>query len=120
MMRINLYYPDIDYTYDVLIWKNDYIEYLWFKHFGKHYDSLSYMLDDKNGEVYKGLEKQWYENKIDEFSIRNEEEFKQFLLDRYAEEARDRYYKEEEEKDPDDWWESLNDDTKERIMADHI
>lgn len=117
-MIMVLYYPNIDdgYYFTTHAWKNDYIEYLWEKYFNKPFDIRTYLLDDKHGIVYNDLEKKWFNNELDELSISKEPKFTQFLLDKYEDEARNEFERENEWKDPDDWWEDLDEDKRRVIM----
>lgn len=122
MRKYYLYYPEIDYTYEVEVWKDEYIEYLWYKHFNKYFNPMDYLLDDKSSKVYNAIENKWLKNEIDEFSIGNEPEFLKFLLDRFEDEAKSSWFDDENENEnenPNDWWDNLEYEEKETVMRDY-
>ena len=96
-MIITLYYPKIRFNYKVDVGKDEYLEYLWQKEIGKPFSIFTYFLEQNGKEVYNKLEYLWFKNQLDLFDIRQEESFKQFLLDRFEMKAYSKYQKEEEE-----------------------
>ena len=100
MMKIDLHYETYDYEFDYTVdaYKDDFIEYLWCRHFEKPFNTLTYLVDDPKGAVYNKIEYEWWHNKIDEYSIKNEPQFIEFLKDKYYSKAYWRYEAEMEEK----------------------
>lgn len=88
MKVFSLYYKDMDYTYYVSPWRDDYIEYLWEKETGRKFNILNYKLYEPK-DLYSKLEDEWTHNKLDEHSIDNSSDFYNYLLARYEEEACD-------------------------------
>ena len=97
-MIVDLYYPRYGFTYKVDIWKDEYIEYLWEKETGTSFHPLSYFLEPLGKEIYSKLEKEWANNKLPLYDIRQEKEFYNFLLDRFEDKAENAYWKSEEER----------------------
>ena len=110
-----LYYEDIDYSIVVEVTKEDYIEHLWFKKFNVPFNIMTYLLYDKQGVYYKELENKWLHNEIDERTMNSESDFISYLNSKHKNEAIEEQMKEEEDEDPDEWWDNLDDEIKQNI-----
>lgn len=97
-MIIYLYYPEIDFNYKVNIDKDEYLEYLYEKETNTPFNIMTYFLDKDKVKVYNKLEDKWFHNKLDLFEIRKEQEFYDFLINRFKDKAYGRYYDMEEKK----------------------
>ena len=96
MYTVELNYPDIEYKLRVKPDKDDFIIYLWEKEKGVTFNPYLYKYDDKDGELYHKLEDDWLHNKIDEFGLIHSEDFKEFLQEKYKDQAYDCYWNEQE------------------------
>lgn len=94
-MKYPLYYPTLNnqdyicykYTYYVSENLQDIIEYLYKLTFHKDYGPLNWYLEDGAKEFVKQLEKDWWSNKLDTFTLYEDFHFKDWLTERYADEA---------------------------------
>ena len=87
------YYGCLDTDYDSVTVKVDedlqnILEYYFKKKYNKCYNPLSWYLEDGAKELFKELETKWFKNKIDTFELYHlNNDFKEFLLEKYATEA---------------------------------
>ena len=76
-------YDDM-FSYVVETTLQDFVEYFYFKHYNKEYQSLSWYLEEGAKEFVKSIEDDWMHNRIDEFALMNDRDFKKFLKHKYS------------------------------------
>ena len=84
MYKIELYYKNKELSLDVN--RDDFIEYLWEQRTGKIFRYVAYVLDDLNSKIYKEIENDYLNNRIDEYSILHDSKFKDFMIRKYTDE----------------------------------
>lgn len=81
-----LYLPSLalkNTCYKVDVWKDEFVEYLWEQKVGVTYKSTNYYLYEPKG-LYKKLENDWWNNKINEEALLNDQKFIEWLQIRYC------------------------------------
>ena len=114
-MKYAIYYGDYEY----LVEQNylDILDYEFTKTFYESYDPYYTLYNDKQKTFVKAFEYNWLHNNIHEYdyyTTRNYD-FLTWLKNKY-ESAAEEVVQYLEDSDPDDWWDSLDDDTKYDIM----
>lgn len=103
-MKINLRFPisvnvypinEFSYDdvcdYDIDVSMQDIIEYFYYKKYNKHYDYLGWYLEEGAKEFVKSIEDDWLHNRIDEFELANDKEFREFLKSKYEYDVERKY-----------------------------
>ena len=114
-MQYTIIYPK--YTYTVKQCLQDILEFEYFNKFNEYYTNFWGLLTQEQRDFIKDMESKWLKNEIHEddyYSTRNFA-FLDFIADKYRDDA-EYVNTVDEYDDPDDWWDSLDDDTKEDVM----
>lgn len=74
---------DTVFSYDIDTTLEDIVEYRYFKHYDKDYQPLSWYLEEGAKDFVASVEDDWMHNRIDEFELKNDKDFRKFLKHKY-------------------------------------
>ena len=91
MYKIELFYPETNTSIFVYPTKDDFVGFLWEKEFKVKFIPGLYKFEDKGGRFYKEVSTKWENNELPEFELADDADFKNYLMDKYVDEAYDAY-----------------------------